>query len=292
VRHSSARRPWYARAGAVIESIAELTARRRRKPGNLQPHKARLGIQLLEERVVLSGKYGSPVALVAEEPGCTSLFDIIGAGCVPNYHPGFYIPADPQAEAADPGFNLGGGLDFGGGSIPAGREFTDPCDDANAGVPNSYSDGPVRYFDGVAHFAVTDIVSGAFGQPWSQTRSWSNGYAPNSVNGNGWVDTQLPTLVQVDRTVTLAVVVNGTNAYYFDDAGSTGTYVERFFGHNSLTYTSSSDQYTLTTEAGVQYKFAGFSTNPAGIRGPTAAKHSQCPMCARSPGISATRPDN
>jgi hypothetical protein len=65
---------------------------------------------------------------------------------------------------------------------------------------------PVRYADGVAQIAGTDLASWGFGTRWAQTRSWTNGpgYAADGVNGVGWVDTQMPYLLQIDGTSTLA----------------------------------------------------------------------------------------
>ncbi len=72
----------------------------------------------------------------------------------------------------------------------------------------------------MATIAETDLHSGGFGFPWGQTRTWSNGpgYATGSDNGNGWVDTYTPHLIQADGSTsnTLIVIANGDTAYYFD----------------------------------------------------------------------------
>src|SRR5581483_7290508 len=59
---------------------------------------------------------------------------------------------------------------------------------------------PVRYADGVVTIAETDLHSDGFGFPWGQTRSWTNGqgYTQGGDNGNGWVDTYIPHLIQAD----------------------------------------------------------------------------------------------
>ena len=63
-------------------------------------------------------------------------------------------------------------------------------------VPSNVSSAGVRYSDGTVQVAATDLSSNAFALPWGQVRSWSNGtgYAVNSDNGNGWVDSNMPLL--------------------------------------------------------------------------------------------------
>ena len=90
--------------------------------------------------------------------------------------------------------------------------------DQNAPLPDN-TDQLVRYADGVVTIAQTDLSSSGFGFPWAQNISWSNGpgYA-NGVNGNGWVDTYMPHLMQADGPTnnTLVLVANGNTAYYFN----------------------------------------------------------------------------
>src|SRR5579884_1667491 len=79
---------------------------------------------------------------------------------------------------------------------------------------------PVRYADGVATIATTDLHSSGFGFDWGQTRTWSNGagYATGSDNGSGWVDTYTPHLIQADGSTsnTLIFLANGNTAFYYD----------------------------------------------------------------------------
>jgi hypothetical protein len=83
---------------------------------------------------------------------------------------------------------------------------------------------PVRYGDGVASIAATDLHSEGSGFDWGQTRSWSSGtgYATGSVNGTVWVDTYIPHLIQADGSTanTLVVLLNSTTAYYYDLVGN------------------------------------------------------------------------
>src|SRR5579875_1738968 len=64
--------------------------------------------------------------------------------------------------------------------------------------PRMMTPYPVRYADGVVSIAETDLHSDGFGFPWGQTRSWTNGqgYTQGGDNGNGWVDTYIPHLIQ------------------------------------------------------------------------------------------------
>lgn len=126
-------------------------------------------------------------------------------------------------------------------------------------VPPNASGGPVRYHDGTVKFSRTDLLSENFNLPWVQGRSWANiGYDTETDLGRGWVNNQLPALGQVSGSTSLAVVSNATTARLFDLTG-TNSYTERFYGRNTLTYNSGTDEYTLTTPNGVRFTFAGFT---------------------------------
>jgi hypothetical protein len=131
---------------------------------------------------------------------------------------------------------------------------------ANAsGAANSSSPYPVRYADGVAQIANTDLASNGFGSRWAQTRSWTNGpgYAADGVNGVGWVDTWMPYLLQINGTTTLAAISNGMTAEYFDL--SHGSYSPRYFDQNTLVHDTTVNQYVLTDELGDQLRFYDFT---------------------------------
>jgi RHS repeat-associated protein len=143
---------------------------------------------------------------------------------------------------------------------------------ASGNVPGQFADNTVRYFDGVARTVANDLGSGGYGVPWGQTRSWSNGtgYTNGSVNGSGWVDTQLPSLQQAGSTNSLVVVSNSTTARYYDN--TTGSYQPRFYDRSQLVYNSSAHQYMLTDSAGNRLTFYDFtSTWPANQRGQLAS---------------------
>jgi RHS repeat-associated protein len=128
----------------------------------------------------------------------------------------------------------------------------------------------VRYADGVATIAATDLQSDGFGFTWGQTRSWSNGagYATGSVNGFGWVDTYIPHLLQADGSTnnTLIFIANGGTAYYYDLTN--GVYQSHLDDGTKLTYNSGNDTFTLIDTQGDQIVLNGF-TNPL------AAKHGE-----------------
>jgi RHS repeat-associated protein len=153
----------------------------------------------------------------------------------------------------------------------AGDEITD---DVNAVGPTerTMTTNPVRYFDGVARIATTDVSSDGYGLPWGQTRSWSNGtgYSNGSVNGTGWVDTQLPSLQKAGSLNSLVLVSNSTTARYYDN--TTGSYKPRFYDQSQLVYDSSNSQYVQTDSSGNQMRFYDFSAAwPAGQQGQFAS---------------------
>ncbi len=125
---------------------------------------------------------------------------------------------------------------------------------------------PVRYADGAVTIAATDLMSDGFGMPWGQTRTWTNapGYAAATTNGVGWVDTQTPSLMQIDGTTTLAEISNGVTAEYFTLVD--GTYQPYSYDQSTLVHDTTNHQYVLTDETGDQVRFGDFS-------GSTAAAH-------------------
>lgn len=81
----------------------------------------------------------------------------------------------------------------------------------------SLTAAPVRYFNGTMRMDSTDLSSDAFGMPWGQTRSWTNGanYVAATPNGNGTIIVQQPHLVVGGNGAALALVTNGTNARFW-----------------------------------------------------------------------------
>ena len=95
------------------------------------------------------------------------------------------------------------------------------------------------------------MSSSGDGPDWGQTRSWTNaiGYSTGGVNGSGWVDSQMPHLVEENGTSTLAVVADAQTVYFFGQTGS--SYQEQFGETEQLTYNSSSDTYTFIDGSGI-----------------------------------------
>ena len=118
--------------------------------------------------------------------------------------------------------------------------------------PNQSSANPVRYNDGIVTVTATDLSSGSLGLPWGQSRSWTNGagYSFGSTNGNGWVISQAPHLLQADGTSndTIILVTSGTTALFYDLDQS--IYHGRFYDTSQLSYDdggAGGDTFTLIT---------------------------------------------
>jgi hypothetical protein len=119
----------------------------------------------------------------------------------------------------------------------------------------------------------TDLSSGSLGLPWGQSRSWTNGagYSFGSTNGNGWVISQVPHLLQADGTSndTIILVTSGTTALFYDLDQS--IYHGRFYDTSQLSYDdggAGGDTFTLIDSQGNQLTFAGFESSwPAVQRG-------------------------
>jgi hypothetical protein len=126
------------------------------------------------------------------------------------------------------------------------------------------SEAPVRYADGVVELDTIDLMSSGFGAPWGQSRSWTNGpgYSSGADNGNGVVDINQPYLVEVNGDdSTISVVMSGTNALYFDRDPTSGDYVERFDGHETLSEDATTGEFTLYDTAGDRLQFFSFDTS-------------------------------
>jgi RHS repeat-associated protein len=131
-----------------------------------------------------------------------------------------------------------------------------------------FSSGPVRYADGVVSLASNDLESDGFGQAWGLTRSWTNAMnaTPNPLNGTGWIDTQLPYLLQANSGNTLIVISNGINYREFDSSG--GNWTSRFYDQDTLATNTSGQEYIFTDTVGDQIRFSDFSGSiPANQKG-------------------------
>jgi len=161
---------------------------------------------------------------------------------------------------------------------PTGGPLTNTAKAPAAKTPVAKSDAtsePIRYADGVATIAATDLASNAFGTDWGQARTWSNNpvYSIGSDNGNGWADGSQPRLVLAGST--LYLMVNASTAYTFTGQGTAnGAGIYPTYSDTSgllaggVTYNSSADTFTLPDGSGGVLTFAGFgSSRPAAQQG-------------------------
>jgi hypothetical protein len=137
---------------------------------------------------------------------------------------------------------------------------------------SALSAGNVRLFDGQVTYQITDLSSNGFGGEWSVTRTWSPDMQGVGTLGNHWYLNQAPQLVQ-DSTAdlnrpswasaTIILVSSGTDQRWFD-RNSSGTWIERYGGSDTLVATTDPDSATvfvLTDPTGTQTHFYDF--NPA-----------------------------
>jgi hypothetical protein len=129
-----------------------------------------------------------------------------------------------------------------------------------------FSSTGVRYADGAVEVPGADLPSVGFGPGWGFDRVWSNNsaYAAGNFNGSGWVDTQLPHLVDLyGDSSTIIVLTHGTDARYFDKIRA--IYTERLFLPEKLR--TGTGELVLTDSSGDQLHFFDFSASPAAQRG-------------------------
>lgn len=116
----------------------------------------------------------------------------------------------------------------------------------------SYSGGAVRYSDGREFFSTNDLDPSESGIVSGLTRTWSSDPIITQAStrfglGDGWIISQVPTIVSPDGdTDTLAIVHGGEAVQWFDK--SDGAWVPRYFNKDSLVESGSA--FTLTDSAG------------------------------------------
>src|SRR5206468_1460836 len=120
--------------------------------------------------------------------------------------------------------------------------------------------GAVRLADGSFAVSDADLYSGGFGMPWSQTRTITDeltfAYDARVYgrNGNGVIDSNLPSLINATRTIvqngsvvatkgTMVAVTGGRSAVYFDLGADSTTFTARFFEQDTLRKDTASDSY-------------------------------------------------
>ncbi len=119
-----------------------------------------------------------------------------------------------------------------------------------------FSAAGVRYSSGAINISATDLSSGGFGIPWGQTRSFQSQFNATDINGNHWIDDQMPLLLQSSTGNTITVVSSGENTRSFDQMGS--NWVSHFYVQDKLI--QSGNTFILTDTAGDQIHFIGFGT--------------------------------
>ena len=139
----------------------------------------------------------------------------------------------------------------------------------------SVSSNPINYFSGAPLITSVDLSSQGFGGTLSQTRSWS-GNPTAGLTGHGWSSVQDPYLVvystfdqatnQYNNPI-VGLVQSGQNIVLFDiDHGhASGTWSSRFYGRQSLSYNSTTLQWTMTTVGGQRLVFADLPRDSAGL---------------------------
>jgi hypothetical protein len=130
-------------------------------------------------------------------------------------------------------------------------------------LPTGFSEGPVRYYDGVAKVAITDLSSNGLGDPTSLSRTWTNGVGYSDGQfGNGWSSSEQPKLIRSspNSNATLAILSNGTNARYFDLAAS-NSYRERNGGSHTFNFSPTQDLFVLVNADGSALQFYGFQNS-------------------------------
>ncbi len=133
---------------------------------------------------------------------------------------------------------------------------------ATAGNPALLAiSGDVNLANGSATVTNTDISINGFNLPWGQTRTWSNQlpFDINPSNGNGWIVSQWPQLIQATNGIIAQI---GSTTIFFDQT-SPGVYKARYDAADTLTYDSANSQYILTDSVGDQIYFHDFTVaNP------------------------------
>jgi hypothetical protein len=136
--------------------------------------------------------------------------------------------------------------------------------------PWNVSKAGIRYADGAVVVAVEDLKSRGFSIPWGHYRAWSNlePYTDGlNLNGDGWVASTLPQLIQDSSTTAVVLLSNGINARYFDPDG-VGGFTPRFFDQTTLVTTTfpptSKDALAIDDTAGNRIYFTQIANYPAG----------------------------
>ena len=173
---------------------------------------------------------------------------------VPNQRQNFGNQGQPDQNTPTPDGKQGQMVRQNPNAATNGPNKTGPCP-CQVTPKNGQLDPSVDVFD----------VGGQ--DPLSLVVSWINGnYSAGSNMGSHINSSLAPSIVQVGSTNTLAILIGSSDALFFDWNGT--NYVERFGGHDQLTYNSSTLQFKLVDSMGDQFAFWGFDSSvPALQRG-------------------------
>ncbi len=149
--------------------------------------------------------------------------------------------------------------------------MTQTAQGASGGSPDDLykSTGGTTYGGGMlASVSTVGIQSDGFGMPFGQQLYWTDqtDFAASGVNGNGWVNTDLPSIQQLSGGVIMAVQT-AESAVWFQPNGH-GGYTTEFFLQDTLAPDGSSGDFVETDSEGDQIRYYGFeNTIPASQRG-------------------------
>jgi hypothetical protein len=146
--------------------------------------------------------------------------------------------------------------------VPPSCDTNEDANTAVSSTPSNDTTGPVRYSDGAVNVQATDLISGAMGIPWNQTRAWTN-LDPHNLTGSrqgyGWTDTAMPYMYHDSEQDTWDIVLSGRNYRFFEygdfDPESNATFASKTFAPDTLSYSASSGEFTLSFSSGTQFVF-------------------------------------
>ncbi|WP_186774669.1 RHS repeat protein [Allorhodopirellula solitaria] len=151
----------------------------------------------------------------------------------------------------------GGGGDDGGGD----------CTDGQCPMPETFSEQPIRYFNGELRLSASDLSAGRLGGSFGHRRSYSNQMSRSHDYGNGfnWLVSQWGYLNEGgDGTIT---VVRGPGRNLWFELDGVGGYAGRFGALSTLKHDTAAGLLVLTSPTGEQYAFRDFDQfeHPPGL---------------------------
>ncbi|MCA9070361.1 MAG: hypothetical protein KDA84_15620, partial [Planctomycetaceae bacterium] len=148
------------------------------------------------------------------------------------------IPPPPNSPPSQPGCGTSGCF-----SVPS----------------QSFSSNPVNYFTGELFYAVEDIATKGFGEPWGHSRSFLSRLSGSQSVGQGynWQVQQWPYLIKNQAQTRIVVMGVPGREYWFTKVGT--TFSADFGILADLSYDESAGLYTLTEDNGAVTTFDDFT---------------------------------